>query len=46
MKLFQHILITSKQAMRGAHKNDPLKMAEDQDYVSEEYGGIEENVNQ
>lgn len=31
--------------MRGAHKNNPLKMAEEQKHVSEEYGGIEENVN-
>lgn len=46
MKFFQHIWITSKQATRGAHKNDPLKMAEDQEHVSEECGGVEENVNQ
>lgn len=46
MKLFQHIWITSKQATRKAHKNDPLKMAEEQKHVFEEYGGIEENVNQ
>lgn len=31
--------------MRRAHKNDPLKMAEEQKHVSKEYGETEENVN-